>query len=191
MLDKSKFLYRISGIGRSRPRHSPRAAPRLARSFGPALGPAESGNPSRIRLGNKFGHSLDQMEIPAARRPPPPAARPWHSRRHPLSSRTAPAPATSARNSTSMDSRCLIARSSGVTPIAARQSMPEMRILSESSCDSYYRSVVVQRFAAGKAGLDIVPVPDATPRPDASTDRRSAHAAYTENRRALCRHPSA
>src|SRR5262249_56509601 len=63
--------------------------------------------------------------------------------------------AGSTRISTSMESRCLIVRSSGVTPIAATQSMPCIRILSIRSPVGF-----IERLPACKAGLDVVPILD-------------------------------
>src|SRR6185295_8692252 len=61
-----------------------------------------------------------------------------------------------------MESRCFIVRSSTVTPMAATQSIDEMRILSIVTCP--FRPLLVrfvERFAAGKTGFDVVPILDA------------------------------
>src|SRR5881397_3770281 len=66
----------------------------------------------------------------------------------------------SVQISTSRDSRCFMVRSSGVTPIAVTQSIPEMKILSRSA--PVPRSLVrlIQPLPAGEAGLDVMPVLD-------------------------------
>src|SRR5437867_9091407 len=60
-----------------------------------------------------------------------------------------------------MESRCLMVRSSGVTPIAVTQSIPEIRILSMVLPRVHSLPICgIQRFPAGKAGLDPMPVLD-------------------------------
>src|SRR5262247_203097 len=61
----------------------------------------------------------------------------------------------SIKTSTSIDSRCRIVLSSGVTPIAATQSMEEIRILSVTLSVCF-----IQRLPAGKSCVDVVPVFD-------------------------------
>src|SRR5215471_480483 len=63
--------------------------------------------------------------------------------------------AASVKTSTSIESRCRIVLSSAVTPIAATQSIEEIRILSMTLSVCF-----IQRLPAGESCLDIVPVFD-------------------------------